>query len=63
MKVEETGDLGCDTTILDFEVCRRISGERGYETSVKDTTEKSPGSNDVLTLRTRSLIGDDLWKH
>lgn len=36
-------------------------GERG----VKDTTttRRSPGSGDVLTLRTRSLIGDDLWRH
>jgi len=24
---------------------------------------RSPGSGDVLTLRTRSLIGDDLWRH
>lgn len=29
---------------------------------VKDT-RRSPGSGDVLTLRTRSLIGDDLWRH
>lgn len=28
-----------------------------------DTTRSPPGSGDVLTLRTRSLIGDDLWRH
>lgn len=25
--------------------------------------KRSPGSGDVLTLRTRSLISDDLWQH
>jgi len=29
----------------------------------EDATKRSPGSGDVLTLRTRSLIGDDLWRH
>lgn len=39
-------------------------GGNGGERGVKDTTtRRSPGSDDVLTLRTRSLIGDDLWRH
>jgi len=29
----------------------------------KGHDEEEPGSGDVLTLRTRSLIGDDLWRH
>lgn len=55
-------------------VCRRESrgrtrvkvgdGSNGGERGVKEeTTTRSPGSGDVLTLRTRSLIGDDLWRH
>lgn len=40
-------------------------GGNGGERGVKEdtTTRRSPGSGDVLTLRTRSLIGDDLWRH
>lgn len=33
------------------------------EGGIRTRGTSGPGSGDVRTLRTRSLIGDDLWRH